>query len=104
MFASSSLMTCINSALLVDEDCRNPLERAIKFAKSKLLLQRTVMARSLVEIAHEIGYEDFVAHLLPSMSVIQRFIWILGSDHRKRCVFIRNTCSNTGRPYCRSSS
>lgn len=74
-------MNRMNSALHTDDDA--PLEKAIKFAKvenqkshflafyfqSNLILQRTVMARGLVEIAHDIGYEDFVVHLLPRESV-----------------------------------
>lgn len=43
-----------------------PLDRAIKFAKSKIILRRLVVARTLVDLAHEVQYDDFVAHLFPS--------------------------------------
>lgn len=47
------------------EENLNPLQRARYFGTSRLSLQRIVCVQELVDTAHEVGYEQTVAHLIP---------------------------------------
>ncbi|KAH8582320.1 phosphatase 2A 65K regulatory chain-like with HEAT repeats [Cryptosporidium sp. chipmunk genotype I] len=50
----------------------SPLERAIKYSNSKVVLQRLVLIREFIDICHDVGYSKATSTLLPILGRLIR--------------------------------
>lgn len=53
----------------------------LRSQQSKITLQRSVIVRHLIDVSHDIGYDGFVSHLLPSTSGSERYLLVTFTMH-----------------------
>ncbi|OII73418.1 HEAT repeat-containing protein [Cryptosporidium ubiquitum] len=60
------------SLLRSSAESYSPLERAIKYSNSKVVLQRLVLIREFIDICHDVGYSKATSTLLPILGKLIR--------------------------------